>query len=142
MKNSREVNILLVEDDEVDQMAMKRAFEKLKIANSMEIAEDGVEALERLKSIDGGTFQRPYLIILDLNMPRMNGIDFLKEIRGNENLKNSVVFVLTTSKDEADISQTYNMNVAGYVVKGNMQESFMNAVEMMEHFWRIVELPK
>ena len=122
-------------------MAMKRAFEKLRISNPLAIASDGIEALEYLRSIDGGEFQRPYLIILDLNMPRMTGHEFLQELRADENLKDSVVFVLTTSKGEKDVIKSYNLNVAGYVVKGNMSESFMKAIEMMEHYWRIIELP-
>jgi CheY-like chemotaxis protein len=140
--SDKEVVILLVEDDEVDQLAMKRAFEKLKIANNLVIAEDGIEALKILRTMNGGDMQRPYLIILDLNMPRMNGHEFLKELRADERLKDSVVFVLTTSSDEKDVVESYNMNVAGYVVKGNLAGSFMEAVNMIEHYWRIVELPE
>jgi len=142
MMKTKEASILLVEDDEVDQMAMKRAFQKLRIGNPLAVANDGVEALEFLRSINGGEFSRPYLIILDLNMPRMNGHEFLREIRADERLKNSVVFVLTTSKDESDVIKSYNLNVAGYVVKGKMGDSFTPAIEMMEHYWSIVELPE
>jgi len=138
-----EVEILLVEDDEVDQMAMRRAFEKLKIKNRLTIAEDGLQALECLrKKNDDGKIKRPYLVILDLNMPRMNGHEFLKELRSDANLKDSVVFVLTTSSDEQDMIKSYNLNVAGYIVKGDLAGSFLNAVNMIEHFWRIVELPE
>jgi len=142
MTDQNVIRILLVEDDEVDQMAMKRAFQKLRINNPITVANDGIEALEILRDKRDGEVKKPYLIILDLNMPRMSGHDFLREIRSDKHLKDSVVFVLTTSKDEKDVIESYNLNVAGYVVKGNMGESFLKAIEMIEHFWRIVELPK
>lgn len=74
-------------------------------------------------------------------MPRMNGHEFLRKSRSDEKLKDSVVFVLTNSSEEKDIAESYNMNVAGYKVKGNIAESFLEAFGMVEHFWRIVELP-
>jgi len=141
MTKAQEVQILLVEDDEVDQMALRRAFEKLRINNPLTVAGDGIEALKYLRAKKNENIKRPYLIILDLNMPRMGGHEFLKELRADKNLKDSVVFVLTTSKDESDVIESYNLNVAGYVVKGNVGESFLKAIEMMEHYWRIVELP-
>ena len=137
----KNVNILLVEDDEVDQIALKRAFKQLMITNPLVIANDGMEALEYLRDESKSGVERPYLIILDLNMPRMTGHEFLEAIRADDNLKDSVVFVLTTSKDEQDVLKSYNHNVAGYVVKGNMGESFTNAVKMIEHYWRVVLLP-
>jgi len=138
-----EVIILVVEDDEVDCQAIERAFKKLKISNPLFFAKDGIEGLEILRqNKNTGKVEKPFLIILDLNMPRMNGHEFLKEIRGDEKLKDSVVFVLTTSSDEKDVVESYNMNVAGYIVKGNIAESFLEAFGMIEHFWRIVELPE
>jgi len=140
--SDKEVVILLVEDDEVDQLAMKRAFEKLKIKNSLVIAENGIEALKILREKTDQNVQRPFLIILDLNMPRMSGHEFLKELRSDDDLKDLVVFVMTTSGDEQDVIKSYNMNVAGYVVKGNLADSFLEAVNMIEHYWRVVELPE
>ena len=90
MPNSKVVHILLVEDDEVDVRALRWAFNKLKIANPLTVANDGVEALELLKAMP-----RPYLIITDINMPRMNGIELLRSIREDEQLRDSIVFVLT-----------------------------------------------
>jgi len=136
-----EVGVLLVEDDEVDQMAMKRAFRQLDIKNPLVIAQDGLEALEYLKTMNGGDLKRPLIIVLDLNMPRMDGIEFMKQIRAEEDLKNSVVFVLTTSRDDKDLRQAYDLNAAGYVVKSSLAGSFANAVEMMRHYWKTVELP-
>lgn len=141
MDKSKEVGVLLVEDDEVDQMAMKRAFSQLDIKNPLIVANDGFEALKYLQKMNGGDLQRPFIIILDLNMPKMDGIEFIKEIRADGNLKNSVVFVLTTSNDDLDLKKAYDLNVAGYVVKDNLADSFTDAVKMIGHFWRIVELP-
>jgi len=141
MNNLTDLSILLVEDDVVDQMALKRAFKTLRFDNPLTIANDGIEALEFLRKESKAGVARPYLIILDLNMPRMTCHEFLKELRADEKLKDSVVFVLTTSKNEEDVVKSYNLNVAGYVVKGNMGESFTNAVKMIEHYWRVVLLP-
>jgi len=141
MPMEKDVGVLLVEDDEVDQMAVQRAFRQLNIKNPLVIANDGIEALEFLQKMNGGDLQRPFLIVLDLNMPRMNGIEFMKQIRADEDLKNSVVFVLTTSRDDKDLRQAYDLNAAGYVVKSSLAGSFANAVEMMRHYWKTVELP-
>lgn len=136
------VNILLVEDDEIDVMAVKRAFRELKIANPLYEASDGVEALELLRNANGKSVPRPYIILLDLNMPRMGGIEFVKELRADPALKSSIVFVMTTSAAEEDRINAYNLNVAGYVLKHSPGHSFIEAVAMLEHYWRIVEFPE
>jgi len=136
------VYILLVEDDEIDVMAVKRAFRELKIANPLYEASDGVEALELLRNTHGKTIPRPYIILLDLNMPRMGGIEFVKELRADPALKSSIVFVMTTSGAEEDRINAYNLNVAGYVLKHSPGHSFLDAVAMLEHYWRIVEFPE
>ena len=137
-----EVNILLVEDDDVDVIAVKRSFRELRIANPLFEARDGVEALEQLRGKPGTPpIPSPLIILLDLNMPRMNGIEFLAEIRKDPQLHSSVVFVMTTSSDENDRVRAYNYNVAGYVLKHSPGRSFIEAVSMLEHYWRIVELP-
>ena len=92
--------------------------------------------------MNGGKLHRPLLIILDLNLPRMDGYEFLKKIRADDNLKDSIVFVLTTSRDEQDMVKSHNLNVAGYMVKGDLANSFVEAINMIEHYWRIIELPK
>src|SRR5690606_23966673 len=134
--SSKVVNILLVEDDEVDVRALRWAFEKLRIANPLTVASDGVEALEILK-----TFPRPYLIITDINMPRMNGIELLRHIRASEELRDSIVFVLTTSNDEQDKIDAYNLNVAGYMLKSDMGTSFTRAIGLIDNYWKVVEFP-
>jgi len=133
---SKVVHILLVEDDEVDVRALRWAFEKLRIANPVTVASDGVEALEILK-----TLPRPYLIITDINMPRMNGIELLRKIRESDELRDSIVFVLTTSNDEQDKIDAYNLNVAGYMLKSDMGTSFTRAIGLIDNYWKVVEFP-
>jgi CheY-like chemotaxis protein len=137
------VNLLLVDDDEVDVQGLKRAFAKSRIGNPITVARDGIEALEFLRGENGRPqLPKPHLILLDLNMPRMNGLEFLKEIRADEDLKKSVVFMITTSKGEEDKARAYNLHVAGYIVKQDPANTFMQAVALMEHYWKIVEFPE
>ncbi len=136
------VNILLVEDDDVDVMAVKRAFRNLKIANPLYEAKDGLEALEMLRGTGGQSpLPRPIVVLLDLNMPRMGGLEFLDELRKDPELHRCIVFVMTTSAAEEDRVRAYDRNVAGYVLKHSPGRSFMDAVSMLEHYWRVVELP-
>lgn len=136
------VNLLLVDDDEVDVQGLKRAFAKSRIGNPIVVARDGIEALEVLRGENGKTkLAKPHLILLDLNMPRMNGIEFLEAIRADEGLKSAIVFMITTSKDEEDKTRAYGHNVAGYIVKQDPANTFMLAVSMLEHYWKIVEFP-
>ncbi len=136
------VNLLLVEDDEVDIQGLKRAFAKGRIGNPITTARDGIEALEILRGQNGREkLPKPHLILLDLNMPRMNGIEFLEEIRSDPELKGSVVFMITTSKADEDKARAYGHNVAGYIVKQDPANTFMEAVSLLEHFWKVVEFP-
>lgn len=134
----KHVTILLVEDDDVDAKSVKRAFQKLKIINPIVRAKDGAIALELLKE---GTASKPYIMLLDLNMPRMGGLELLTELRKDEDLKNSIVFVLTTSKDDEDKLAAYDQNIAGYIVKEKLQHGFDELVKLLDHYWRLVELP-
>ena len=137
------VNLLLVDDDEVDVQGLKRAFTKSRIGNPITVARDGVEALEFLRGENGRPkLAKPHLILLDLNMPRMNGIEFLKTIRADEDLKSAIVFMITTSKAEEDKARAYGQNVAGYIVKQDPANTFMQAVSLLEHYWKIVEFPE
>jgi CheY-like chemotaxis protein len=136
MSRSKPVTIMLVEDDEVDVKALRWAFNNLKIANPLVVACDGVQALEMLPTVP-----RPYLIITDLNMPRMNGIELLRKLRQSEEFRDSIVFVLTTSNDEKDKVDAYNLNVAGYMLKSDMGNSFTRAIGMIENYWKVVEFP-
>lgn len=139
---AKDVTFLVVEDDDVDVMALERAFKQLKIANKQCFARDGVEGLEYLRGQNGREkIAAPYIILLDLNMPRMTGLEFLEEIRKDEELKQSIVFVLTTSNDDRDRVSAYEKNVAGYIVKSDPTNGFMEAITMLDHYWRVVELP-
>jgi CheY-like chemotaxis protein len=142
MPNGNTVNVLLVEDDEVDRKVVHRAFAKHRIANPIIEARDGIEALEIMRGENGNApLQRPYLVLLDLNMPRMNGMEFLREIRRDDHLQDSLIFVLTTSREEKDRVQAYLLNVAGYMVKSDAGADFVNAVELLDHYWKVVKFP-
>ncbi len=140
--NSKPLNILLVEDDDGDARAVTRAFEKAKIANPILRAVDGVEALEVLRGTNGKeSAPSPLLLLVDLNMPRMNGIQFIKALRDDAKLHASIVFVLTTSKEDEDKVAAYSYNVAGYIFKELAGHDFLKLVELMDCYWRVVELP-
>lgn len=141
-KETRTASILLVEDDDVDVAAVRRALAVLKIANPIYRARDGIEALEMLRGEnDHEKIQRPYIIILDLNMPRMDGGEFLAEVRADVELSDSIVFVLTTSRDDIDKRAAYAQHVAGYIVKEDPIGTFRQAMSLIDHYWRMVELP-
>lgn len=136
------VNILLVDDDKVDVMAVKRSFRELKIANPVIEARNGIEALDYLRGHNGREkVPSPCLVLLDLNMPRMGGIEFLEELRRDPALRGTLVFVMTTSAAEDDRTRAYQRNVAGYVLKHRPGQSFLEAISMLEHYWRVIEFP-
>lgn len=134
-----EVSILLVEDDDIDAKAVERGFNKLKLANPLIRTKNGLEALELLRSPGG--VQRPYVILLDLNMPIMGGIEFLQNIRKDDNLKNAIIFVLTTSSADEDLVAAYNENIAGYIVKSDVKGGFDKVINLLDCYWRVVMLP-
>jgi len=133
------LNILLVEDDEVDVMTVKRAFQRAHLKNPLYVAGDGIEALEKLRSGEIPNHRR--LVLLDLNMPRMNGIEFLRELRSDPELCNTTVVVLTTAAMERDKWEAYGFNVAGYLVKPVTFEQFCDLVVALNKYWMLVELP-
>ncbi len=136
------ITLLLVDDDDVDVEAVQRALKHARIANPVVRARDGVEALDILRGTGGQEqITSPYLILLDLQMPRMNGFQVLEQIREDERLRTSVVFVLTTSQAERDRLKAYEQHVAGYIAKSNAGADFSNLVEMLRMYWRIVEFP-
>jgi CheY-like chemotaxis protein len=133
------LNILLVDDDEVDVMTVKRAFTRANITNQVFVATDGIAALELLRS-DGIPASRR-LVLLDLNMPRMNGIEFLREVRGDPALQALTVVVLTTSNEDRDRVEAYQLNVAGYLVKPVTFHSFADVMATLNKYWTVMELP-
>jgi CheY-like chemotaxis protein len=132
-------SILLVEDDEIDVKNVQRAFRKNNILNPLSLARNGEEALEMLRS--GEVPTERLLILLDLNMPRMNGIEFLRHLRSDAALKLIPVVVLTTSNDERDRVEAYSLAVAGYVVKPVTFSRFVKAMAALDKYWTLVELP-
>ena len=135
----RLLNILLVEDDEIDVMNVRRAFQKNHITNPLFVATNGVDALEQLR---GGKIPRDRrLVLLDLNMPQMNGIEFLREIRRDPELNHLPVVVLTTSNDERDRIEAYNLNVAGYLLKPVTFSNFCEVMAALDKYWALVEMP-
>lgn len=137
---TKALTILLVEDDAVDVMNVKRTFKKNNISNNLLIAGNGVEALEILRN-ENPPYEIPKVILLDLNMPKMGGIEFLKILRNDPKLSKISVFVMTTSNEESDKVEAYNLNVAGYILKPLSMEQFIAAVSTLKGFWTLCEFP-
>jgi CheY-like chemotaxis protein len=137
--NPKLLNIFLVEDDEVDIMNVRRAFEKNHITNPLFVARNGVEALEKLRSGEVPKGRR--IVLLDLNMPRMNGIEFLRELRSDSELASTPVIILTTSSNDRDKVDAYNLNVAGFLVKPVTFVEFCELMATMNHYWTLSEIP-
>ena len=135
-----DVTVLLIEDDEIDVMGIKRALGQFSMDNLVVTAADGIEALEKLR--DGSSVPRPYLILLDLNMPRMNGLEFLQQTRQDPHLQDSLVFVLTTSSAKKDKDMAYRHNIAGYIVKDRKGGSFNSTINMLKQFTNVVDFPE
>ena len=136
MRNSE--SILLVEDDQVDALMVKRVLKEIKIGTRLDIVKDGEEALAFLRDPENG---RPGIIVLDLNMPRMNGIEFLKIAKKDDNLKMIPVVVLTTSKGDQDKVDSFNLGVAGYMIKPVDYQKFVEIVTTIDRYWTLSELP-
>ena len=136
MRDSKPV--LLVEDDIASAMMVRRAFGDLKITSLVVHSRDGEEALEYLRDDNN---RKPYIILLDLNMPKMNGIEFLKIIKGDPVLRSIPVVMLTTSNDERDIAESFYLNVAGYIVKPSDHEQFVETIRIIDLYWSYSELP-
>ncbi len=142
MANQRELNILLVEDDDVDVRAIQRAFKQRKFTNPMYVAHDGIEALEVLRGENGqDPIPRPYIILLDLQLPRMTGLEFLAQLRKDPELTRSIVIVLTTSDNDKDICEAYDQHIAGYLLKRDTGTDFVNVIQMIEPFSIAVQFP-
>ena len=130
--------ILLVEDDDVDVMTVKRALKDSKITNKLVSISDGEEAIDYLRTKSN---LKPCVILLDLNMPKMNGIEFLKIAKTDEELKSIPVVVLTTSSSEQDIVESFAFGAAGYMVKSVDYGKFMEIIKAIDGYWTLSELP-
>lgn len=133
-----QVTLLLVEDDEVDVLTIERGLRARRIGNPVMRARDGREALELLQA---GAVPAPYIVLLDLNLPRMSGLEFIEAVRTDEQLRAITIFVLTTSHDSADLLAAYQNHVAGYFLKERVGDEFMDLVDMLKGYWKIVCLP-
>ncbi|MGQ3684062.1 MAG: response regulator [Candidatus Loosdrechtia sp.] len=134
MKNKQ--TILLVEDDIVDQMTVKRALKDINVTNPLKIANNGEKALEYLMDKE---HELPGIILLDLNMPRMNGIELLKIIKDDNSIKRIPVVVLTTSREEQDRIRTFDLGIAGYMVKPVDYLQFVELIKTINLYWTLSE---
>ena len=136
MRNSRP--ILLIEDDSVDAMTVKRAFKDLNVTNELVHVVNGRQALEYLRNNDN---KKPCVIISDLNMPKMNGMEFIKTAKDDETLRKIPIVILTTSKEEEDKLDGFTLSVAGYMIKPVDYMNFLEAVRAIKLYWTLSELP-
>lgn len=131
--------ILLVEDDEIDQMTVRRALRDIHVANRLDVAANGEEALAALKD---PARERPGIVLLDLNMPRMNGVEFLQARAKDPDLRRIPVVVLTTSTEEQDKIRSFDLGVAGYMHKPVDYRQFVEVVRTIDLYWTLSELPE
>lgn len=137
--SQRALNILLVDDDDLDVMNVQRAFRRANLTNPLHLARDGEQALAMLR---GGTVPiSRLLVLLDLNMPRMNGIEFLRELRADASLRHISVVALTTSSEEQDKVEAYQLHVAGYLVKPVTFTTFVELMSVLQKYWTLMEMP-
>ena len=132
------LRILLVDDDEVDIEIVRRSLRRCGIGHDMRIAHDGLQALAWLRGPEDRLTRHPPVVLLDINMPRMSGLELLRALRDDEALEHLVVFVLTTSDDEHDIFEAYHLNVAGYLLKTAAGDGFVEATRLIGHYWQAV----
>ena len=142
-ENVRPIEMLLVEDNEADIRLTQIALKQAKLANTLNVVRDGEEALAYLKREgEYADRKRPDLVLLDLNLPKLNGAEVLKEIREMEEFKSLPVVILTTSDADQDIYKSYELHANCYITKPVDLRKFMGVVEMIEDFWvRVVTLP-
>jgi CheY-like chemotaxis protein len=136
------IKILLVEDDDIDATTVMRGLASAKIGNPVIRARDGVEALEILRGSHGREkLQPPYLLLVDIRMPRLDGLGLIREIRNTPALRRTVIFVLTTSSSDRDQAAAYEGHVAGYIVKSHTSQQFLQLARMLEYYLLIVSPP-
>jgi CheY-like chemotaxis protein len=145
-ERTKAITILMADDDADDRLMTKEAFEESRLANDLRFVEDGVELLDYLrrrgKYADPASSPRPGLILLDLNMPKMDGREALREIKSDPKLKSIRVVILTTSKAEEDIYRTYDLSAASYITKPVTFAGMAEVIKTLGKYWlEIVELP-
>jgi CheY-like chemotaxis protein len=140
----KKITLLHIEDDSVDKMVVERVLKKMDIVSVVHHAENGEDAINKLKGLNGEEklTPTPQVILLDINMPKMNGLEFLKELRSDAELKHISVYMVTTSNDESDVTGAYEYNVAGYILKPVDIAHFEGTFKLITDFWRLCEFPK
>lgn len=140
--NKEAVTLLVVEDDVVDQEIVKRSFKRAELSHPLVFANNGSEALKIMRGeAPEISLREPYMVLLDLNMPVMDGFEMLDEMRKDASLRDKVVFVLTTSDDERDVKRAYATGISGYIKKGNIAEGFSAATKMLSSYGEVVIFP-
>lgn len=137
MQNHDTVNILLVDDDDVGVEHVQRAFREADVRNPIHRARDGAQALDMLR----GGLEHPRIVLLELHVPDMDGLQFLSELRADAELADTVVFVFTGSTDRKDVVAAYERHVAGYVTKSEQGEGLGGLLQVLDAYMRAVELP-
>jgi CheY-like chemotaxis protein len=133
---------MIVDDDEIDVRAIQRGLLQQRISNPVYVASDGRVGLEMLRGENGHKkIPQPALIVLDLHMPRMTGLEFLDALRKDADLAKSIVFILTSSNADEDKAAAYKHHIAGYVVKSDAGVSFLKAVQMVQKYVLCVQFP-
>jgi len=139
---SEQMKFVVIDDDEVDREVVRRALRKIGSDTPVIEAENGIEALQLLRgTADNAPLAKPYVIILDLNMPQMNGFEFLDELRSDRSLKYTPIFILSTSDATIDKEQAYRRRISGYIAKSQKNEDFLDAMTMLDRYHRVTELP-
>lgn len=137
--------ILMAEDDEHDIIATKRAWKAHSMLNPLYVVNDGEECLDYLfhrgRFAEAGAAPRPGILLLDINMPKMDGLTVLRHIRESEEFHTLPVIMLTTSKGEEDRARSYNLGANAYIVKPVGFENFSEAIRTIQLFWQLTELP-
>ncbi len=146
MKQTRVIEILIADDDAEDTMLIRDALKESRLKNGVQSVEDGEELMQYLRNegkySDKKKFPTPGIILLDLNMPKKDGREALKEIKADKNLRSIPIVILTTSKAEEDILKTYNLGVSSFITKPVKFSTMVDVMKTLNKYWfEIVELP-
>ena len=136
------VQLLLVEDDSVEVLGIRRALAKAGMEMPLHVAENGLEALEILRGSSAQKpLTKPFLVLLDLDMPKMNGLEFLRELRRDPELHDTIVFVWSTSDSDLDRRESYGYHVAGYISKTRIERDFAELIDLLDSFCKTIDFP-
>lgn len=133
----RKLTILLIDDDEIERLKFNRVCQKNNFNHTILEAANGEEALNTLKKVD----DFPDLILLDLNMPKMNGIEFLNKLKSNDKIKFLPIIVMSSSNSFSDVRECYSIGISGYIIKPLHYEDYANRVVSLVNYWSVNELP-